>query len=116
MQQQPSSHLASWFCCFSGCVLVDRKESGWQWCWIRRFCIPQGGGQPFDTGSIETGDGAIKFWVTDVRAKSGVVSSEAFTDGMNRLAGRYLLICNFFLITMFLISIPEYGNQCKWHF
>lgn len=39
---------------------------------------PQGGGQPFDTGSIESIDGAIKFRVTDVRAKSGVVTSKAF--------------------------------------
>jgi Ser-tRNA(Ala) deacylase AlaX len=35
---------------------------------------PQGGGQPFDTGSIEAEDGTIKFCVTDVRTKSGVVS------------------------------------------
>ncbi|KAG0605519.1 hypothetical protein M758_9G065400 [Ceratodon purpureus] len=34
---------------------------------------PQGGGQPFDTGFIEALDGPIKFRVTDVRAKSGVV-------------------------------------------
>ncbi|XP_024373387.1 uncharacterized protein [Physcomitrium patens] len=34
---------------------------------------PQGGGQPFDTGSIEAVDGTIKFCVTDVRTKSGVV-------------------------------------------
>lgn len=38
---------------------------------------PQGGGQPFDTGSIEAVDGTIKFCVTDVRAKSGVVSFES---------------------------------------
>lgn len=42
---------------------------------------PQGGGQPCDTGFIETGDGAIKFHVTDVRAKSGVVYHYGDYDG-----------------------------------
>ena len=41
---------------------------------------PQGGGQPFDTGFIEALDGPIKFRVTDVRAKSGVVSSLVFMN------------------------------------
>lgn len=40
---------------------------------------PQGGGQPFDTGFIEALDGTIKFCVTDVRAKSGNVSSKILT-------------------------------------
>jgi hypothetical protein len=25
------------------CVLLDRKESGWQSFWTRRFCIPRAG-------------------------------------------------------------------------
>ena len=45
---------------------------------------PQGGGQPFDTGSIEAVNETIKFCVTDVRAKSGVVSFKVVTDVMNR--------------------------------
>lgn len=43
---------------------------------------PQGGGQPFDTGSIEAVDGTIKFCVTDVRTKSGVVSSKVLDHSL----------------------------------
>lgn len=74
---------------------------------------PQGGGQPFDTGSIETLDGTINFWVTDVRAKSGVVTSEVFTDDMNHINYSFLpvLLIRVLNVQMFLHpQVYHYGN------